>query len=188
MNATTLTLLLNGLTLAFALGLLVLVLWQDSRSAANRYFALFVLMVAIWSAGSLLGRAAAYAGGERAVIRLGLRLLDFGYVGSSLALYIYAVIVTGVRGRLFRLVSTVGLAIILTYAFFLIFVVETSRPFEITDAGLLSYRYGTPETILFLALRAATMFIVWRYRARIKARGLAVGILMVCAGDRKSVV
>ncbi|MCZ7538758.1 MAG: ATP-binding protein [Anaerolineae bacterium] len=188
MNATTLTLLLNGLTLAFALGLLVLVLWQDSRSAANRHFALFVLMVAIWSAGSLLGRAAAYTGGERAVIRLGLRLLDFGYVGSSLALYVYAVIVTGVRGRLFRLVSAVSLAIILAYVFFLVFVIETSRPYEVTDSGLLSYRYGTPEIILFLALHAATMFIVWRHRARIKARGLTVGILMVCAGHTLALI
>ena len=103
-------------------------------------------------------------------------------MGSSLALYVYAVIVTGVRGRLFRLVSTASLAIILAYVFFLVFVVGTSRPFEVTDAGLLSYRYGTSESALFLALHAVTMLIVWRHRAKIKARGLTVGIVMVCAG------
>ena len=182
MNSTTLTLLLNGLTLAFALGLLILVLWQDSRSAANRYFALFVVMVAIWSAGSLLARSAAYAGGERAVIRLGLRLLDFGYVGASLALYVYVVIVTGARGRLFRLVSTVGLAIILTYAFVLLFVVETSRSFEVTSSGLLNFQYGQSEAGLFLALHGATMLLMWRHRAKIRSRGLTWGILLYCAG------
>jgi signal transduction histidine kinase len=182
MNPTTITLLLNGLTLAFALGLLILVLWQDSRSAANRYFALFVVMVVIWSAGSLLGRSAAYAGGEHTVIRLGLRLLDFGYVGASLALYIYVVIVTGARGRLFRLASTAGLAIILTYVFVLLFVVETSRSFEVTDAGLLSFRYGHSEAGLFLVLHVATMLLMWRHRARLRSRGLTWGILIYCAG------
>lgn len=182
MNLAALTLLLNGLTLIFALGLLILVLWQDSRSVANRYFAVFLLMVAIWAAGSLLARASAYANAEADTIRLGLRLMDLGYAGAGMALYIYAVTITSVRGQLFRLASTLGLAVITGYQFFLLFVLEISRPFSVSGTGLLRFSYSTSEIALFLALHAAIVLVIWRNRAKIRARGMVTGVVSYCIG------
>ncbi len=188
MSLTALVLLLDGLTLVFALGLLLLALWQDSHSNANRYLAIFLLMVGLWAAGSLLARAAAYTNADADAIRLGLRLMDLAYAGAGLALYIYAVIITSVRGRLFRLASTVGLVGVTGYQFFLLFVVEISRPFDISAAGALQFTYSAPQTGLFLALHAATAFVTWRNRAKIRARGIVYGILLYCIGHSLALV
>ncbi len=87
MIANNLALLFNGLTLALALGLLILVLWQDPNSTANRYFALFLFSALIWASGSLLSRAAAYVNAGPGTIQAGLRLLDMGFSASTLTLY-----------------------------------------------------------------------------------------------------
>lgn len=188
MNLTALTLLLNGLTLIFALGLLMLVLWQDPRSVANRYFAVFLLMAAVWAAGSLLARASAYTNADAETIRLGLRLMDVAYAGAGMALYIYAVILTSVRGRLFRLASTVGLVAITGYQFFLLFLVESTRLFSVSAKGQLRFGYGSSEIALFLTLHAATLLVIWRNRAKIRAQGIVLGILLYCAGHSLALV
>lgn len=102
MIANNLALLFNGLTLALALGLLILVLWQDPNSTANRYFALFLFSALIWASGSLLSRAAAYVNAGPGTIQAGLRLLDMGFSASTLTLYTYSAVAGGVRARWFR--------------------------------------------------------------------------------------
>ncbi|MEL7674550.1 MAG: hypothetical protein AAGU78_12490, partial [Chloroflexota bacterium] len=112
MIANNLALLFNGLTLALALGLLILVLWQDPNSTANRYFALFLFSALIWASGSLLSRAAAYVNAGPGTIQAGLRLLDMGFSASTLTLYTYSAVVGGVRARWFRTIALVGLALV----------------------------------------------------------------------------
>lgn len=188
MSLTAFVLLLDGLTLTFAFSLLLLALWQDSRSNANRHMTIFLLMVALWAAGSLLARAAAYANAEAGTIRLGLRLMDLAYAGAGMALYIYAVTITSVRGRLFRLASTAGLVGVTTYQFFLLFIVEISRPFQVSATGTLRFSYSAPQTALFLVLHAATLLVTWRNRAKIRARGTVYSVVLYCVGHSLALV
>ncbi len=181
MTANIIVLLLNGLTLALALGLLFLILWQDPNSETNRYFSLFLLMVVIWSSGSLLARSAAYVGAGQGAIQTGLRLLDVGFAGASISLYVYSAVLTGFQGRMFRLLSLAGLVVVLSYQVLLL-VSKSPRPYDVTSQGVLQYGFGTPVVILYLVFLLSTSWLVWRNRQKIRGRTLLLGILLFCGG------
>jgi two-component system phosphate regulon sensor histidine kinase PhoR len=182
MTPNIIALLFNGLTLALALGLLILVVWQDPSSVANRYFSLFLFMMIIWASGALLGRAAAYVNAGSGMIQTGLHLLEVGFSGASVSIYIYSAVITGVRGRLFHIMSLAGLGVIFAYQVLLL-VTSAPRAFEVTDSGTLVYGFGTASTVLYLAFQASTIVLVWRNRLKIRTRALAVGILLFVIGQ-----
>ncbi len=183
MTANVIALLFNGLTLALALGLLVLILWQDPRSEPNRYFALFLFMVVLWASGALLGRAAAYVNAGEGVIQIGLRLLDMGFTGASVAIYIYSAVITGIRGAFFRLFALVGVGLVLAYQALLWLVSDSPRAFEVTSDGVLLYYFDTPSALLYLGFQVATIVLVWRNRNKIRSRTLAYGILLFASAQ-----
>lgn len=183
MMANTVALLFNGLMLALGLGLLLLVLWHDPRSEANRFFALFLLMVVVWSAGSLLARAAAYASTDRTMIQTGLSLLEIGFTGATISLYIYSAVITAVRGRWFRMLALSGLGVVFTYQLLLAALSTTRQPFRVSGEGILEYSFGFPSLVLYLSFQLATIALVWRNRLKIRARPLANGILLFSIGQ-----
>jgi two-component system phosphate regulon sensor histidine kinase PhoR len=182
MTSSIIALLFNGLTLALALGLLILVVWQDPSSEANRYFSLFLFMMIIWASGALLGRAAAYVNAGEGMIQMGLHLLEIGFSGASVSIYIYSAVLTGVRGRLFHVMSLAGLGVIFAYQVLLL-VTNAPRSFEVIDSGTLVYGFGTTSTALYLAFQASTIVLVWRNRLKIRTRALVAGILLFSAGQ-----
>jgi PAS domain S-box-containing protein len=178
----TITLVTNGLTLALALVLLLLVLWQDPRSPRNQFFAVFLLMVGLWAGGSLLARSAAFVGADVSLIRWGLRLLEFGFTGSGVALYMFTVALTGARGRLFRVVSAAGILLALIYQVLVLSV----RAYELHQgAGLSALRYEfQPVSLAFyLLFELASVYLVWRYRRKIRENVLVAGTFMFVAGQ-----
>lgn len=182
MTANAVVLLLNGLTLTLALGLLILVLWQDLNSEPNRYFSLFLLMVVIWSSGSLLARSAAYVGAGQGAVQTGLRLLDIGFSGSSISLYVYSAVLTGLRGKMFRLLSLASLGVVFVYQLALL-LSGSPRSFEISSSGVLIYSFSTPFVVLYLVFQLSTIGLIWRNRQKIRDRALWSGILLFCMGQ-----
>lgn len=182
-TANTIALLFNGLTLALALGLLILVLWQDPNNEANRYFALFLLMVVVWASGSLLGRSAAYVNAGASTIQTGLRLLDVGFTGASISVYVYSAVITGARGRWFRRLALAALVIVLAYQLALALIVDTPRVYEVDDDGILSYGFDVPSVVFYLSLQLSTIALVWRNRLKIHADALVLGILSFSVGQ-----
>lgn len=183
MVANVIVLLFNGLTLTLALGLVILVLWQDPSNEANRYFALFLLMVVMWSSGSLLARAAAYVSQDESTIQIGLRLLEIGFTGSTISVYIYSAVITGVRGRLFRLAALAGLGIVFVYQFLLLLVLNTPRHYSTTASGSLIYNFEPSSVFLYLVFQLSTVVLVWRNRLKIRTRTLTAGILLFSTGQ-----
>lgn len=181
-TANVIVLLFNGLTLALALGLLLLVLWQDTTSETNRFFSLFLLMVLVWASGSLLGRAAAYVNAGQRTVQTGMRLLDVGFSGSAISVYIYSAVLTGQRGRWFKSMALAGLSLVFTYQLLLI-ATNTHRSFEITEDGVLQYSFDTSSIILYLAFQVSTVVLVWRNRRKIRMLALTVGLLLFCIGQ-----
>ena len=175
-------LLFNGLTLTLALALLLLILWQDPNSEANRYFSLFLLMVVIWASGALISRAAAYVNAGQSTIQLGLRLLDLGFTGASISIYVYSATLTGLRGRLFRVASLAGLGVVFAYQLLLL-LSSAPRSFELAEDGSLLYNFEFSTVILYLFFQIATISLVWRSRRRIRARILILGILAFSIGQ-----
>ncbi|NLX11455.1 MAG: GAF domain-containing protein [Chloroflexi bacterium] len=182
MTPNVAVLVFNGLTLTLSLGLLILILWQDPTSEANRYFSLFLFMVIIWASGSFLGRAAAYVNAGPGTIQMGLRLLDVGFSGASISIYIYSAVITGVQGRWFRGVALTGLGLVFFYQVLLL-IGNAPRPFEVSADGVLRYDFDPVSVALYLAFLGATVVLVWRDRRKIRGRALIIGILLFALGQ-----
>jgi two-component system, OmpR family, phosphate regulon sensor histidine kinase PhoR len=180
-DVNTVALVINGLTIALALIMLILILWQDSRSGVNLFFAILMGMIVIWSAGSLLGRIIAYAGTPSALTAWGVRLMEIGFTGTCVSLYLFTVMVTGGQGRMFVRIAIVGMALLLAYQAFLAF--STTTPaFEIRDDGTLRHSFSVPATIIYGSFVVITVFVTWQQQRKIRDRAMLVGIYGLSLG------
>ena len=177
----TVTLITNGLTLALALVLLMLVLWLDPRSPLNQLFALFLLMVLAWAAGSLVARTAAFVSVDAPLTAWGLRLLEIGFTGAALALYMFTMALTGAGGRWLRAASVAAMVLFLAYQL-LLAPVRIHPPGAAGD-GALRYEFGASSLAFYLLFQLATVYMVWRYRRKVGQRTLVAGILLFAAGQ-----
>ena len=79
------SILINGITLALAFGLLLIVLWHDARKPLHRYFAIFLILVMLWNAGALLTQTALLIGVDETLLRVAVAAMELGFSGASVA-------------------------------------------------------------------------------------------------------
>jgi len=175
-------LILNSLTLTVALGLLILILWHDSRRLTNIYFAWFLMMVILWVAGSLLARGAAVAGAQTQYVVYGLRLLEIGFTNAALALYLYTIVLSGSRSRQFQVFALVAVGLLLAYHLFLMSL-GAAPNYTISNTGLLSYRFAPNSVLLFIIINVLTLVLVWQGFRKIQRPALAFGMMLFCLGQ-----
>jgi two-component system, OmpR family, phosphate regulon sensor histidine kinase PhoR len=179
--SSTVTLVINALTIALALAMLTLLLWQDSRSSINLSFGILMVMVVTWSVGMLLGRISAYIGSLGALTEWGVRLLLIGYSGSCIGIYLFTVILSGGQSRLFMRMAAVVIILVLVYQAFLAF--STTAPaFEVRQDGTLRYSFGAGATFVYGGFTLVTIAIAWQRRRKIHDTGLLRGTYGFCLG------
>jgi signal transduction histidine kinase len=178
----TITLVTNGLTLALALVFLLLVLWQDPHNFLNQLFAVFLFTVVLWAAGSLLARGAAFVGAEANVITWGLRLLEAGFTGSVVALYMFAAVLAGVHRRTFYTISSLSILLFVVYQA-LIIMVRVYEPGKLGGLEVLRYAFSPGSTAFYLLFSVATIYLAWSNRRKIRERALVVGVIVFVAGQ-----
>jgi signal transduction histidine kinase len=174
-DANTVALVINSLTIALALPMLMLLLWQDSRSGVNLFFGLLMVMVIVWSTGMLLGRISAYVGNLTSLTEWGVRLLQIGFTGASVGLYLFAVILSGGQGRFFTRLAVLAILVVLAYQGFIAF--STVAPaFDVQPDGTLRYSFGSAATVIYASFVLMTLAVTWQRRRKIRDRGLVIGI------------
>lgn len=191
LTSITIALILNSLTLTIALGLLILILWHDAQRLTNRYFAWFLLMVIAWAAGSLLGRASALAGLESVAevsrqdssfTRAGLRLLEFGFTSSALALYLYVNVLSGNRTQLFRWLGIAGMALVVLFHL-LLYITSAPIEYTVTRSGVLQYHFTSFSTFILSIMNVVTLGLAWQRFPKIQRASLMFGIMLFCFGQ-----
>jgi len=173
--ANTIALVINALTIALALFMLIIILWQDSRSEANLFFGVLMIMLVAWAAGILLGRVTAGIGGLGSLTEWGVRLLEIGFTGSCIGLYLFTVILSGGQGRWFLRLAVVSIVLVLAYQGLLAFSERTIN-FEIRPDGTLRYAFGPLPTLIYGTFSVATIAVAWQRRRKIGDNGLLFGI------------
>jgi signal transduction histidine kinase len=171
----TAALVINSVTILLSLVMLILLLWQDSRSAVNLAFSIFLVMVVMWAGGTLLSRVAALVSDANSLTAWGLRLLEIGFTGSCVGLYIFTLILTGGQGRRFTWLAGVSVALVVFYQFMLLFS-STLPTFTVRPDGALIYTFNTLGTVLYLAFTVATILMARQRQRKIKGYWLRVGI------------
>jgi signal transduction histidine kinase len=180
--ANTITLLFNGLTVALALGFLLIILWHDARKELNQLFAAFIFLVTMWNIGSLLAQAFSLVDVGLPLIPLAISLMELGFTGSSIAIYALTAVLMGVHTRRFRWLAFLGMFLVLGYQIFLL-LSNTSIPFESLGDGFYKYRFQPLAALFYLSFDGATFYLIWRYRRKIQSRSLIAGITLFVIGQ-----
>ncbi len=180
--ANTIALVVNGLTITLALFMLILILWQDSRSVINLFFSFLMAMLVIWSVGELLGRITAYVGDlVSSILNWGIHLLEIGFTGCTIGLYLFTVTVSGGHGRLFLRVASVALVMLLAYQS-LIGLSTQAPALEVRADGTLRYAFSSLSLLVYTSLTIATLVVAWQRRRKVKHPAILVGIYVFSMG------
>ncbi|PJF32510.1 MAG: hypothetical protein CUN52_01325 [Phototrophicales bacterium] len=176
---TTVTLLINGLTLALALGFLILILWQNPRKEQNQFFAVFLLFLIIWNVGSFLVQFGLVAADIPGIGVFALTLTQFGFSGASVGIYVLTTTLIGIQSKQFRILAFSGLGVFAGYQLFLLSI----QGGLLNNAISLDLQLPMIFVIFYFIFDGATLFLVWRYRKKIASVGLLAGILLFILGQ-----
>ncbi len=178
----TVTLITNGLMLTLALAALFLILWQNARREINIYFSLFMLAMVTWSAGSLLSRATALVAVDENLTVVGLNLLEIGFGGACIALFLLVSALTDTRS-LFTWSLAVGSAAVFILNKTALSLVNLSFQYDISVTGVLNYSFPIVDTLIYLVVVSATLISVWQNLPKIKETSMILGLLVFCLGQ-----
>ncbi|MDX1995817.1 MAG: ATP-binding protein [bacterium] len=176
---SAINLLVSGLTLSLTLGFLIILLWHDAKQTLNQFFALFLLFVAGWNGGALLVQITRLIPEADLLLVSGaLSVMELGFTGSSVAVYLLTTVIVGVRIRRIRWLAFSSLLIVVAYRLFFS-ITSTGGNLEIGSDGL-----ARPILLSFyLIFDVLTAYLLWFYRRRVRSQGLSVGIGLFLLGQ-----
>lgn len=177
----TAALIITTVTIVISLVALVMLLWQDSRSAQNLVFSVFVGMVVAWASGTLISRFGALASASSSLISVGVRLIELGFTGTCVGLYIFVIILTGEINRRFVRLAIPAIAIVASYQIFLAFTSQIPS-FDVRADGTLIYFYTPLSGVLYLTFILVALLILWQRQRRIEQPWLSIGLYGMAAG------
>jgi len=178
----SITLLVNGLTLALALGFLVIVLWQDAGKRLNQFLAIFLFLVTLWNGGSLLALGTALIDRDTPLMPVAIGIMELGFTGSSVAAYVLTAVAVSAQPKRFYWLAFSSLFVVLGYQLFLI-VNNPAVPIEIADDGTIIYRLQPLSSIFYCIFDGATLYLIWHFRRKIRSRMLALGLTLFAIGQ-----
>ncbi|MEZ4666925.1 MAG: ATP-binding protein [Anaerolineae bacterium] len=157
-------------------------LWNDLKKELNIFFATFLILVMVWNLGSLLTAVVSLVDDSSTILKLSSAITELGFVGSSIAVYALAAIVSGVHSRRFRVLSFASLALVLSYQVVLI-VADAPLYFESNGNGFNQYRFQPLSALFYFMFDTSTLYLIWRYRHKIHSTGLFVGLNLFAASQ-----
>ena len=176
------TLLVNGLTLALALGFLLIVLWNDAGKELNQFFAAFLFLVMIWNAGALVSQAVTLLDSASPLLSYVVGLMELGFTGAGIAAYILTAVLVRAHTRRFRTLAFAALTLVLVLRLLLI-LSSAPIPLGASAAGAFVFRPQGFQTAFYLVFNGGTLLLLWRYHRKIRSRGLIAGIGLFVLGQ-----
>ncbi len=181
----TFSILINGITLALAFGLLLIVLWHDFHQEFHQYFALFLILVMLWNVGALLTQTAMLLSAEDVVLRAAVIAMELGFTGSSVAIFALTSSLVRVQTRSFRALAFTSLVVVLVYRLVVSLGETIVRD---SETGLTTFNLQAQPLLLvfYLVFDGATLYLAWRYRRKIRSPEIVTGISLFVIGQSVS--
>jgi signal transduction histidine kinase len=173
--------MINGLTLALALGFLILILWQNPRKEQNQFFALFLAFLIMWNMGSFLVQFGLIAVDIPEIILFALALTQFGFSGASVGIYVLTTTFIGIQSKRFRILAFLGLGVFAIYQIFLI--ISQGNNGRVTTTQAFGGQIPMLFVLFYFVFDGVTLFLAWRYRKKIASVGLLAGIVLFVIGQ-----
>lgn len=181
----TLTILINGITLALAFGILLIVLWYDMRKLLHQFFAVFLVMVLLWNAGALLAQAAVLIGADESLIRAAVLMMELGFSGASVGIFALTTVLVRAQTRSFRALAFLALAFVLAYRLLVSIGGAALQP-DGGMASVLNYQMQPLLIVFYLIFDGTTLYLIWGNRRKFRSQGLLTGIGLFVLGQSLS--
>ncbi len=176
------TLLINAVMLPLALAFLVIILWNDARKELNQFFAVFLLLVILWNGGSLLAQGLTLVDPQSPLVKPLIGLMELGFTGSSVAIYVLTAVIVKVHTRRFRALGLVSLLVLLI-ARLLSIIANAPSSFVPIANGEFSFQSQPLLVVFYVIFDWATLYVLSRYRRKLRSRLLEVGIVLFVVGQ-----
>lgn len=174
------TFILNGIAITFSLVMLLLVLWNDSRTAANWFFALFVGMGMLWSVGTILFGLRALITDAGFLSDAGIRLSQLGFTASCVCLYLYVTFRADTVSRAFIIAAAVICTALILFQVVITFSADAFiRPIPIERVAI--YNFNSFSVVLYTSFIGAALISAWSARGRFGTT-LLIGIIVFSIG------
>ena len=167
-------LFINGFTLALATAFLLIILWYDIHRIINQFFALFLVLVQLWSIGFFLTEVVTLINAPPQLFNIGYAMSQSGFVGSSVSLYALMTVIAGVQPRRFRVLTITYLIIGIGYS--LISSITSPELADTTQSRIFS-------GIFFFGFDLVTLYVTWRYRRKFDSLTLIIGNFLFVLGQ-----
>lgn len=178
----SITLLVSGVTIALSLSFLLITIWNDARKEQIQFFAIFLFLVILWNAGSLLGQTLTLVDGNHPLLTLASGIMELGFTGSSIALYTLTAALAKLHTRRTRVIAFASLLTVISYRVVLL-TAGAPAGFAVAPEGVFAYQSQPVLIIFYLVFDGATLYLLWRYRRKIRSRGLWAGLLLFVVGQ-----
>jgi len=178
----TITLLINAVMLPLALAFLVIILWNDVRKELNQFFAAFLFLVILWNGGSMLAQGLTLIDPQSELIKPMIGLMELGFTGSSVAVYVLTAVIVKAHTRRFRAVGLAGLLVLLLFRLLPI-IANAPSSFVTASTGEFSYQSQPLLVVFYVIFDWGTLYLLWRYRRKARSRTVSVGIALFVIGQ-----
>ncbi len=175
------TLITNGLTLALALGFLLILLWHDAKRQQNQVFALFLLMVVIWNVGSLMMQTAILLQFEALPLTTGLTIIEIGFMGASAALYALVTVLVGAHSRELRVSAMLSFALAAAYR--VVFLAVAGTHADIASFDPAAYRLEGLPFLFFAVFNGVTLSLTYQMRRKFRSGLVISGVVIFSIGQ-----
>ncbi len=181
----TLTIIVNGITLSLAFGILLIVLWYDVRKLLHQFFAVFLLMVLVWNGGALLTQAATLIGMDATLVRGTVLMMELGFSGASVGVFALTTVLVRAQTRSFAALAYLSLAFVLGYRLFVSVGAGVVNP-TLDAPRLLNFQLQPLLVVFYLVFDGTTLYLIWRNRRRFRSQGILSGIAIFVLGQSLS--
>ncbi len=169
------SLVVGGVGLTLSVLMLLLVLWQNSRSLANALQGALTLASVVWFVGTLIARIGVDINAPDTLITLGARMTGIGFSTMCAALYLFSVVITGGYGRLFLRIAAACMAVVVAYQVFVSYFASGALYVQ-TNGELALYTFDPIWSILYGMLAITAIGVVWQQRRKIRDSQLRIGV------------
>lgn len=183
LTLSTITLLINSLTLSLTLGFLIIILWHDASKRVNQFFVAFLVLVILWNIGSFAVQFTVLTDLDVFPALFAINLTEIGFVGAGVTVYMLTTVLVSVQTRRFRILAFSGLILMLVARVFRIINSPDSLQ-EITTNTL----FYQPDILFILLFDLLTLYLIWFYRRKFRSTSLALGITIFILGHSLSFV
>ncbi len=169
----------NGLTLAIALGLFLVVWWLNPRHPTNQYFAFQLFMQALWTLGILVSRVLVSIDGGAEGSGFSLRLGLIGMFGAAYALCLFTYAFND--APVGRAMKALGVAVFL-YQLWLLWAADFFAS-RFNDGGVFHYELPFLSNVLLLEFGIIVLLQLRFHNSGRKNRIGRIGILLFAGAE-----